>query len=522
MATSVCAVAETTSCQSNIDVNTSTLPACLPGVVKSFNKSKGYGFIRIHSQAEDVYFKTDDFTPRSKQRVLQVSAITGAAIACEPETFGKGRARARSVRLVVEGKQTDAGVTAVAESVKAAALEEPSLKVRPSLKKAPPTRPRGWGVQTSTKNAQVAELMAMGFTEAAAHDALVSGLDFNTVLDTLLSGGALPCLSERRSSGDSLPMNGSSSELDSLPATSAGSDDASDNISSCDSADKSPEANPSEPEVDSNSPGATETDCETLLGCDAVPPVVSEELDLPLNLSATLQSCADVLSEVPSVAEDESCLRATSAASDASATAGPPARQLARVLSSLPESANQFSVEPGTLIYVWADSATEHGWIYAERLDMGSSAGWLPTNSLKLLARTLQWRSVAKSSPSFSDLHLAAEQGDVILVDASSVEQAAEGGWAYVERLDGSKAGWFPTSSLCKISTKQQWLRVTNSQAAQHESQASVKEGDLLLVDLETRTKEGWAYAWAADRTHGDAVKHSGWVPVNCFEWPLE
>lgn len=516
----VCAVAEKISCLSSLDAHTAALPdsSLENGVVKSFNKAKGYGFVRIQSQVVDVYFKTEDFTPRSKQRAQQIFSITGAPITCAPEDFGRGRARARSVKLLDDTKQLDVEDTE-AETPQAAVLEEPSLKVCPSIskaalvrtsvKKAAPTRPRGWGVPSSEESSsQKAQLMSMGFTEEAANDALSSGLDFNTVLDSLLSSVDLPGLATRRASSDSLETAGSASEL----TTQAGSDDSSDNSSSAaDKSPSSPEAISLEPDMDITS---FEAECELPLGVDTVLPVASEQLDLPLDLSAALETCAEA-----------SPAEATHVAPKASEMVARPARQLARVMRSLPEGCsaanpNLLAVQPGTLIYVWADSATEHGWIYAERLDKGSLAGWIPADLLKILSPSLELRSAVKNCPSFSDLHLAAGQGDIVLVDIESVEQAAEGAWIEAERLDGTQSGWFPTCALGEISSKLRWLRAAKSQEALHNSQASMEEGDLLLVDLETRTEEGWAYAWAADR-HRSSVQ-AGWVPVNCLEWPVQ
>jgi len=177
------------------------------------------------------------------------------------------------------------------------------------------------------------------------------------------------------------------------------------------------------------------------------------------------------------------------------------------------------------LVYTWTGSATEHGWIYAERLDKGSSAGWIPTNVLTLLPVGYQCRRVTKNCPSFTDVHLAGETSDILLVDGSSTEQGTDEGWVYAERLDGAQAGWFPTCALEHLPAQVQWMRVVNSLEAKHETQRTAKAGDMVLVDRETRTKEGWVYAWAADTCQVDSTKLSakaGWVPVNCLEWPLE
>lgn len=497
------------------------------GVVKSFNKSKGYGFIRIQSRTDDVYFKTEDLTPRSREVVEAAPRMNGAAISCAPEAFGESRVRARSVRLGHEPagvKQPNSRLAGTHDVIKGA-TEEPSLcvapskttaglgSVRPWSKKAAATsRPRGWGVPSAEEvHRRKAQLMAMGFSEEAAHDALASGVDFNQVLDTLLSGGTLPT------------TRLSSDELESLPTTREGSDDASeDRSSSCGTGDKSPEAEDKRPEAnveeldeDLKAPTAVETNWEALLG--ACEPCPSQEEDVAnVKVIEAVSEASDAVvaaAQRPSLEDSES------------APAEGPARQLARVQSTWPEDSStesQLSVQRGSLIYTWAGSATEHGWIYAERIGKSCLAGWIPTNVLTPLPLSYQWRRVTKSCPSFSDLHLAGEQGDIILVDGESTEQGAEEGWVYSEHLDGARVGWFPTCALDQLPAKLQWVHALHSLEAQHETQTTVEAGSMVLVDPETRTDEGWVYAWAADKRHGDSAKQSakaGWVPANCLEW---
>lgn len=490
------------------------------GMVKSFNKIKGYGFIRIQSRADDVYFKTEDLTPRSKQFAEEAPRINGAPVTCAPEAFGDSRVRARAIRLGDSGpapKQPSTkcvGLAGDADIIKCA-VAEPMPMVAPvkatvlpaqprtwGTRKAPPAaliRPRGWGHPSPEElKSQKEQVKAMGFSEEQAADAMASGLDFNQVLDTLLSGGTLPT---RRLSTD---------ELESLPTTREGSDDASeDRSSSCGTGDKSPESVSKSPAAHLVEP--TEEPTEDF----------KASADVEANLEQLLGSCETEESENEVPAAALPVIEAAEAVTSQAAVTT--ARQFARVISNYPEdnsTASQLSLRQGTVVYTWTGSATDNGWIYAERLNIGGAAGWIPTNVLKLLPLSYQYRRVTKSSPSFSDLHLASEQGDILLVDGASIEQSTDEGWVYAERLDGTQVGLFPTSAVELLPTTLQWMHAVNSLEAQHESQTSVEAGDMVLVDPDTRTKEGWVYAWAADGCHLKGAQ-AGWVPVNCLEWSL-
>jgi len=306
-----------------------------------------------------------------------------------------------------------------------------------------------------------------------------------------------------------------------LPTTGYASDATSDQTSSPIIADKIDELTSEEQDEDFGRPSASETDWEVLLGARETVLSVASGVGLPLSPLGAVSQAVNEASEavLPLVRH---------ITSEKAQTDAPSARQLARVMNSWSvegSATDQLSVQCGTLIYTWTGTATENGWIYAERLNMGDSAGWIPTNVLKLLPVGYQWRRVIKSCQSFSDLHLAGEQGEIVLADTESIEEGTDGGWIYAERLNGSQAGWLPTCALEQLSATLQWMHAVRSQEAQHATQASVKEGWQFLVDPNTRTKEGWAYAWTVDRHDGDSAKHSaeaGWVPVNCLEWPQE
>lgn len=491
------------------------------GVVKSFNRTKGYGFIRLPSQGEDVYFKTEDLTPRSLRSMQQNSRINGASISCAPEAFREGRWRARFVRFVDEAVAKESEICArdneaVKETVPEVTDNSPSINVVRPVRAVPKSkaaaRPRGWGVPSGAEyNSRRAQLMDMGFTEEAAQEALASDIDFNRALDKLLSSGQLGTIQHKKS------------QPDNLIAKSEHDDDSVDHTNAFGVADISTEAGSEEPEQDLDTPAAgNSTDWQMVLGARETVLPVATGVGLP-SLRPMGSVSQDICSATEAVLPIVRDISPETAKADSEST-----RQFARVLRSWPEDdslsnqavSSQLRARSGSLIQLWPGTTTELGWVYAERLNGGDSAGWIPLNVLTLLPPGYQWRRVLKSCQAFTESHLAAEQGSVLLVDASNI---TEKGWSYVEQLDGSRAGWFPSCALEPLPAGLLWMRATRFQDAQYETQVSVLEDALLLVDPETRTKEGWAYAWATDRPDSSkSSAQSGWVPENCLEWPSE
>jgi hypothetical protein len=196
---------------------------------------------------------------------------------------------------------------------------------------------------------------------------------------------------------------------------------------------------------------------------------------------------------------------------------------LARVLYTQAACGNhQLTVEKGTLIQVNPATTTSLGWIYAERLCGSSLAGWIPANAVKVLPDGYQLRQVMKTCDSVSESHIAARQGDMILV---SQESKTEGGWIHAESCDGCRTGWIPLSAIDNVRASLEWVRCKRSQISQHETQMTIEENILLLVERGTCTKEGWIYAWGRDGSSEDAADETsqyGWVPMECLDWHEE
>jgi hypothetical protein len=95
-------------------------------------------------------------------------------------------------------------------------------------------------------------------------------------------------------------------------------------------------------------------------------------------------------------------------------------------------SNTQLSVEAETFVYVWSDSKTETGWIYAESLICCSRAGWLPESMLEPLPLGRQWMRVLTTSGATFPMQLQVEAGNAVLVDRS---QDPVNGWVYAERV---------------------------------------------------------------------------------------
>jgi hypothetical protein len=112
---------------------------------------------------------------------------------------------------------------------------------------------------------------------------------------------------------------------------------------------------------------------------------------------------------------------------------------------------------------------------------------------------------------------MTAEKGEFLRVWTDS---KTEIGWIYAESLEKNPAlpsGWLPSFIFENaLPEHQRWMSALKPMAAVHASQLSVAVGDVLKIDVESRTQEGWAYAEAAD------TDQAGWVPVFCLDWDKE
>merc|ERR1719453_1842422 len=90
-----------------------------------------------------------------------------------------------------------------------------------------------------------------------------------------------------------------------------------------------------------------------------------------------------------------------------------PKRQLQKVAHTweCEEPDTQMGVEEETFVYVWAESQTETGWVYAESLICCSRAGWLPESMLEPLPPGRRWMRVSTTSRATFPTQLQIEAG---------------------------------------------------------------------------------------------------------------
>jgi len=386
---------------------------------------------------------------------------------------------------------------------------------------------RGWGVLSAAELRSRKEgLLAMGFSADAIEAVLATCLDYNAALDKLLIDATMTTDEASSSHSESRLSNSSESvrrkaeesgtgpripEIRSSPLFSSREAETSE-CRECKEFEKSADTEARDPKWVGND----KADWQILLGLP--------ETALPVASGIGLSSLRPLgaVSQAVGEASDAVFPIVKQMTQHIASRVGSPSCQLARVLhSNVPETcdSNQLLIECGTLIQVFPATATSIGWMYAERLCGSALAGWVPTNSVKVLPDAYQLRQVAKTCHTVSDRHLAVSEGDIILVREDT---RTEGGWTYAEHVDGSRTGWIPAGVVECIRSGLEWRRCMRSQAARHETEMSVRSNTLLLVDRGTSTKEGWVYAWGRDGYSEDAVGKnslSGWVPTDCLEW---
>jgi len=195
-----------------------------------------------------------------------------------------------------------------------------------------------------------------------------------------------------------------------------------------------------------------------------------------------------------------------------------PQRPMARAWSEWTAESppNQLGLQKGGLVYLWDNTETELGWVYAESLRARGLSGWVPSRLLRKLPTGCVWMRSVRACDAGGEGRLAVADGEVLLVNA---ETATEAGWVHAETCDGSDAGWLPSSALGKLPSVCQWFLVVQTYGASYKGQLAVRDGSQVLVDPETRTTDGWVYVWAMD-TEEQSGARQGWVPTTCLQWP--
>merc|ERR1719424_197862 len=104
----------------------------------------------------------------------------------------------------------------------------------------------------------------------------------------------------------------------------------------------------------------------------------------------------------------------------------------------------QLSVSKGEFLNICIDSASDQGWIFAERTSTthgAAQAGWLPTHVLRSLLEDHHWMRTARAWQGTDDSQCAVGLGVLVLVS-----ECTSKGWAYVKSAEraGIRPGWLP------------------------------------------------------------------------------
>jgi len=343
---------------------------------------------------------------------------------------------------------------------------------------------------------RIKQFQDMGFSRQAAEAALAEGLDMTRALDRLLH-----CPNPVR---QVVPQQTAPS-----PCEAAETEVAWPAIAPLQPLEspRLPQA-PASPSLTCNAHNPAVADWQILLGSEetALPIMAFAGAGLPA-VGATSRTVCKALEAVLPL------LQAMQRAAKASSDTEQPPRLIARVLSDwVGDSAtNQLALRSGSLVKVWPSTETEIGWIYAESLSAEGPCGWAPVHSLRKLPACSDFRLAEAASDEHNGDSLAFHAGEVLLVDTSSAER----GFIRAEACNGRASGLVPEAAVGKLPAAWRWLRVIQAYSTTSKGQMATHEGHQVLVDPETRTVDGWVYAWAEDTEEGQ-----GWVPTSCLQWP--
>lgn len=316
----------------------------------------------------------------------------------------------------------------------------------------------GWGELSAVEMAnRIAQLQDMGFSASAARSALeVCDWDVNLALDCLVMREETSVLADPNQLSNTLKSSVLPDHLSvSKPRTSLASDSTSA------SGGSSPMMTPQQ---ELTGPLLSPL---VMPSVPLLPPSLAEMdaiFGLPASLSASAKAApptTNPFNGVVHVTGSQVLNAATGGAvNGALAVSVMPKRKLARVEHSWdcePQNADtQMSIEEDSFVYVWSESKTAAGWIYAESLICGSRAGWLPASMLQQLPPNKCWMRCSKPCRAIYPTQLSVELGNLILVDIS--QPPVGDGWVYAEQLGSAtgcqavdfsgSAGWVPIQCI--------------------------------------------------------------------------
>lgn len=376
----------------------------------------------------------------------------------------KGRGGGRRQPSKPEVTQTTATVEiapVVAQIPVTSAAESKVLKPSSGTKSEAPVSKwqHGWGQLSAAEMAdRTSQLQEMGFSSSAAKSALeVCDWDVNRALDSLFTHNVPGHGADLMSTSQEWENDASEScaYFDRQEQHKSYSSHASDSTSA------SSTSSPRQSLV--TTPQQESPDVETI---QSVPPIPQLPPALPVVDPAIVMAARPVVmstrplpvpqvSAVPAVAAPP----AVPAVQNISPVSVAPKRRLAKVEHTWvcdPNCAQtQLSVDEGTFVYIWSESLTVEGWIYAESLICSSRAGWLPASMLQQLPTTKRWMRVSKPCRAMYPTQLTIDIGNILLVDAS--QTPVGDGWVYADELASAMGhsienpcspGWVPIQCI--------------------------------------------------------------------------
>jgi hypothetical protein len=188
-----------------------------------------------------------------------------------------------------------------------------------------------------------------------------------------------------------------------------------------------------------------------------LPPAPVEAEPAVVEESAAVEEALKLDEEVPAAAatveaEDADEVVESDVPEVAGAAPGAVPRKRIERVNRLWEAEDQshLSVSENEFINTWVDTATDHGWIHAERRTNTDNAqvGWLPVCVIQSLPDQQRWMTCKQQWQATDESQCTVGDGSCVIVWVSS---RTPEGWTYAEAEDSSgnmKPGWLPVFCL--------------------------------------------------------------------------
>jgi len=356
---------------------------------------------------------------------------------------------------------------------------------------------------------RIAQLKEMGFSDEVAKRVLSEcAWDVNAAIDRLLTSGAMP--GDEGSSGSAEPQK------DDATADTGGREEAR-----ATSATSATPATPAASAWTQGSPSKLDTDSKNHLqdhGDKANG--YHEKPHASGNIIPAHGASCKVASEI-TCGEDARDVHEKSALAAQQLTHDTPDNQTNAAVPEVVELVAPEIDEDGSApmattnadlpaAEVEEEAATEEQHAGSAESTFADAEGSAPPPPRKRIERVL--RSWTAEDPS----QLSVVENEFVSV---WVGTETDNGWIHAEgHEDGARAGWLPLCVLKTLPEGQRWMRAVQQWQAMDESQCSAAPGDMVIVWVSSRTKEGWTYA----ESEQDSEMKPGWLPVFCLAWSDE